>query len=150
MRFGSVSMWYFVVLLTNVTYVWLLWFRKPEPRVSSRAASRPRAIMTHEMLSPTSSTGFTSGSDISKETSSSKLRLESATLQASAAAIDDQVPKRATFLGKINGVKTSAGASLKMCATEIVTGCWMHVDATRFNVRQGLMQLASNTCDGRN
>ncbi|CAH0485337.1 unnamed protein product [Peronospora farinosa] len=136
-QFGSVSAWCFVVLLTNVTCVWLLWFRKPEPHVSSRTTSRPRAIVTHEMLSPASSTGFTSGSEVSRETSSSKLGSGSVTSQTSATTSDDQLPKRATFLGKINGVKTSAGASLKMCAAEIVSGCWMHVDATHFNVRQG-------------
>ncbi|CAI5745810.1 unnamed protein product [Peronospora destructor] len=136
-RFGSVPAWCFVVLLTNVACVWLLWFRKPEPHVSPRTASRSRAIVTHEVLLPSSSTGFTSGSEVLKETSSSKLGSGSVTLQTSTATIDGQLPKRATFLGKINGVKSSAGASLKMCATEIVTGCWMHVDATRFNVRQG-------------
>jgi hypothetical protein len=65
----------------------------------------------------------------------------------SSSSIDEPQPppKRATLLGEINGVKTSAGASLKMCApapAEIVTGCWAQVDATRFNVRQGTMRTA--------
>ncbi|CAH0482267.1 unnamed protein product [Peronospora belbahrii] len=140
-RFGNVFVCCFVVLLVNLTCAWLLWFRKAElPRinyVSSRTESRlPGTVADGNALSA-SLAGFAGGSEVMKETSSLKSGSRLLTPQASTTDVDDQVPKRASFLGKMNGVKTLAGASLKMCATEIVTGCWMHIDATRFKVRQG-------------
>ncbi|KAF1787223.1 PH domain-like [Phytophthora cactorum] len=87
-------------------------------------------------MSPTSSTGSASGSEIAREKSSTKSRTQSATSrdQASTSSVDEPQPKRAAFLGESNGVKISAGASLRMCApasVEIVSGSWTQIDATR-------------------
>ncbi|KAH7470637.1 hypothetical protein PRIC1_001462 [Phytophthora ramorum] len=144
-RFGNISAWCLVALLANALCVWLLWFRTQEPRVKlapPRPPSHRSETMVDASLSPTSSTGSTSGSEISREKSRTKPRSVSATSpdRASSSSVEEPSPKRATFLGEIDGVKTSAGASLKMCATapmEVVPGCWAQVDATRFNVRQG-------------
>ncbi|KAG7390107.1 hypothetical protein PHYPSEUDO_008810 [Phytophthora pseudosyringae] len=146
-RFGDVSVWVLAALLANALCVWLLWFRVCEPRVkpaSTRPATCPSATMAAVSLSPTSSAGSASGSEISREKSSSTLRTGSATSRdrASSSSVDEPSLRQTAFLGQVDGVNTSLlpGASLKMCAPapmEIVPGCWAQVDATRFNVRQG-------------
>ncbi|KAG6951964.1 hypothetical protein JG688_00013499 [Phytophthora aleatoria] len=144
-RFGNVSAWVLIALLANAFCAWLLWFRAPEQRVertSSRVPTCRSASIKDGSMSPTSSTGSASGSEIARKKSSTKSRTQSATLrdQASTSSVDEPQPKRAAFLGESNGVKISAGASLRMCApasVEIVSGSWTQIDATRFNVRQG-------------
>ncbi|GMF11881.1 unnamed protein product [Phytophthora lilii] len=137
-RFGGESAWYLVALVANALCLWVLWFRETEPPAKlASVRATPRRSVTEGNTSPASS-----GSEVSREKLKPKRKSSTSRDRASSSSVDEPPqPKRATFLGQINGVKTFAGASLKMCATspaEIVPGCWTQVDATRFNVRQGL------------
>lgn len=142
-RFGNVSMWVLVALMANALCVWLLWFRKSEPRVKSSSPNAPArrlAVPTDDNLAPASSTESASGSEVSRDQSNAKSRLMPITSRdrASSNTVEEPSPKRTAFSGIIDGVQVAAGASLKLCSTEVVPdSCWMHVDATRFNVRQG-------------
>ncbi|KAE9281380.1 hypothetical protein PF008_g27899 [Phytophthora fragariae] len=136
LRFGDASAWFLVALAANALCVWLLWFRKVEPcrRVVSPRSRRRRSAAS---FSPASSTG----SEVHKEKPKPKRKSSVSGERVSSSSVDEvPQPKRATLSGEINGLKTSAGVSLKMCSTtpaEIVPGCWTQVDATRFNIRQG-------------
>ncbi|KAI9990291.1 hypothetical protein PInf_021101 [Phytophthora infestans] len=142
-RFGNVSVWLLIALLANVYCVWLLWFRSPDVHAKQPLSPvKPcRTASVKDGRLQTTATGTANDSGISPDKSSSKLRTQSASLRARASSSStEESPKRAAFLGQINGVRISAGASLKMCApssSEVVTGSWAQVEATRFNVRQG-------------
>ncbi|ETO69034.1 hypothetical protein F444_14274 [Phytophthora nicotianae P1976] len=140
-RFGNVSVWLLIALLANAFCVWLLWFRTTEGTVnqtSSPATACRSASMKNGSLSPSVSTGSANDAEMPRDKPSTKFKTQSRDRTLSSSV--DEKPKRAAFLGQINGVKISAGASLKLCApaaSETVSGSWAHVDATRFNVRQG-------------
>ncbi|KAL3672426.1 hypothetical protein V7S43_003108 [Phytophthora oleae] len=144
-RFGNVSTWVLVALLANALCVWLLWFRKPEPRVKSSSPSatvRRLAVPMDGNLSSTSSTRSASGSEFSRDKSNTKL-ISTPIIsrdRVSSSSVDEPSPKQTAFSGVIDGVQVAAGASLKMCSIEVVPDSWTQVDATRFNVRQGLIQ----------
>ncbi|CAI5742670.1 unnamed protein product [Hyaloperonospora brassicae] len=128
-RYMSISTWCLAALVANAVAVWLLWYRKVDPRKDcpfSRTSSRTLAD---------TDAGDSGGAEDKPRT---KLAVSSTNLQQTSSS--SLLSKRATFLGKIDGMKPSAGASLKMgsaAMTESATGCWAHVDATRFDVRQG-------------
>ncbi|GMF35366.1 unnamed protein product [Phytophthora fragariaefolia] len=148
LRFGDASAWFLIALAANALCVWLLWFRQVEPRTKLALLRSPRrrlvaAVTAGGNLSPASSADSANGTEAPKEKPKPKRKASLSRDRASSNSVDDALPaKCATFSGEINGVKIAAGASLKMCATaptEIVSGCWTQVDATRFNVRLGLI-----------
>ena len=141
-RYMNISTWCLVALVTNAVAVWLLWYRKVDSCNDCPFSRTPSRTLAD------TGTGDSGGVE---DKSRTKLGVSSANPQSSSSSL---LSKRATFLGKIDGMKPSAGASLKMgsaAMTESVTGCWAHVDATRFDVRQGLVifakgRLLNGTC----
>uniref|UniRef100_A0AAV1T4Q0 PH domain-containing protein n=1 Tax=Peronospora matthiolae TaxID=2874970 RepID=A0AAV1T4Q0_9STRA len=135
-RCVNMSTWCFVALVANAVVIWLLWFRKMESHYKY-LSSRPPSRTNDAIPPPTSCAQAKSDFDDLKDESSTKLEADRTEAQASSSCLSS---KRALFLGKIDGIKVSAGFSLKMgtaASTETGTGCWTHVDATRFDVRQG-------------
>ncbi|KAK1934220.1 hypothetical protein P3T76_011423 [Phytophthora citrophthora] len=142
-RFGNVPTWILVAVLANALCVWLLWFRKPMPQAKSAshsAASRRLAVPTDVNSTPTSSSPESvSGSEVALDKTNTKFKSTPTVSRdrVPSSSTEEPSPKKTAFSGVIDGVQVAAGASLKMCSTEVVPGSWTHVDATRFNVRQG-------------
>ena len=137
-RYVNMSTWCFVALVANAVVIWLLWFRKTESNYKY-LSSRPPSRTNDAIPPPTSCAQATSDFDDLKDKSSTKPEADRTEAQASSSCLSS---KRAPFLGKIDGIKPSAGTSLEMgtaASTETGTGCWTHVDAARFDIRQGLV-----------
>ncbi|GAB9462530.1 hypothetical protein Gpo141_00000019 [Globisporangium polare] len=133
-RFGSLQAVYASAFFINAVCVWLLWLHNapddaiPVPGARTSATAHRRK-----------STRFEPKLDFDGLLSDVPVKLsQSASSKLSNSNL--QQPFVSKFAGTVNGVKVSAGASIKMCApepAEIVAGCWTQICATRFNVRQG-------------
>lgn len=118
-RFGDWQVFALTMTVTNLYFVWLLWFSHPDGGRAPRCESSINAT---------------------KDPSRNPISLEGAAADESDDTSDNHVAQEQDLVGEIDGNKARAGDSLEKCISapsDPVDGCWTTLDASRFKVRQG-------------